>query len=61
MVYIQLDGESFARQEIDVRMRQGGLLLVEGLTHGQRLVTVGGAAIRRSALVSSGVGEGHVH
>jgi hypothetical protein len=24
-------------------------------------VTLGGAAVRRSSLVSSGVGEGHVH
>ena len=61
VVYIQLDGESFARQEVDVRAREGNSLLVNGLAPGQRLVTVGGAAIRRSTLVSSGVGEGHVH
>ncbi len=61
VVYIQLDGESFIRREIEVRAREGSSLLVDGLTIGQRLVTVGGSAIRRSTLVSSGVGEGHVH
>jgi RND family efflux transporter MFP subunit len=61
VVYLQLDGEGFLRQEIDVRARQGTSLLVDGLAPGQRLVTAGGAAIRRSTLVSSGVGEGHVH
>ena len=61
VVYVQLEGEGFARQEIEVRAREGTLLLVNGLEPYQRLVTVGGAAIRRSTLVSSGVGEGHVH
>jgi RND family efflux transporter MFP subunit len=61
VVYVQLDGEGFVRQEIGVRTREGSSLLVDGLALGQRLVTVGGAAIRRSTLVSSGVGEGHVH
>ena len=61
VVYVQLDGEGFVRQEIDVRARQGASLLVNGLAPGQRLVTVGGAAIRRSTLVASDVGEGHVH
>ena len=61
VVYVQLDGEGFARQEIKVRAREGSSLLVDGLEVYQRLVSVGGAAIRRSTLVSSGVGEGHVH
>ena len=61
VVYVQLDGEGFVRQEITVRAREGSSLLVDGLALGRRLVTVGGAAIRRSTLVSSGVGEGHVH
>jgi RND family efflux transporter MFP subunit len=61
VVYVQQDGEGFTRQEIAVRAREGGRLLVEGLEAEQRLVTEGGAAIRRATLVSSGVGEGHVH
>ena len=61
IVYVQLDGEGFVRQEIGLRTREGSSLLVDGIAAGARLVTVGGAAIRRSTLVSSGVGEGHVH
>ena len=61
VVYVQQDGEGFTRHEIVVRAREGNRFLVEGLGAGQRLVTVGGPAIRRATMVSSGVGEGHVH
>jgi multidrug efflux pump subunit AcrA (membrane-fusion protein) len=61
IVYVQLEGESFARQEVQVRARQGTSILVDGLEPGLRLVTRGGAAIRRAALVNAGAGEGHVH
>ncbi len=61
VVYLQTTGESFARQPVEVVSRQGELVLVGGLVPGQRLVTRGGEAIRRAGLVSSGVGEGHVH
>jgi len=61
VVYVQIEGERFARQEVRVRARQGASILVDGLAPGLRLVTKGGAAIRRAALVSAGPGEGHVH
>lgn len=61
VVYLQLSGESFARQPVEVLSRQGDLVLLSGLQPGQRLVTRGGEAIRRAGLVSHGVGEGHVH
>jgi cobalt-zinc-cadmium efflux system membrane fusion protein len=61
VVYLQLSGESFARQPVEIVTRQGELALVTGLTVGQRLVTRGGEAIRRSSLVSKGMGEAHVH
>lgn len=62
VVYVQLDGENFERREIEVRARDGGTLLVEGLAPGERLVTRGGGAIRRSSLVSTGGADhGHVH
>jgi hypothetical protein len=61
VVYLQLSGERFARQEIEVVSRQGDRVLVEGLEPGQRLVTRGGEAIRRAGLISSGAAEGHVH
>lgn len=61
VVYLQLAGERFVRQEVEVAVRQGDAALVEGLVPGQRLVTRGGDAIRRSALMSSGEAHGHMH
>lgn len=61
VVYLQLAGETFVRQVIEVLDRQGELLLVDGLTPGQRLVQRGGEAIRRSSLMSGGAGHGHEH
>jgi RND family efflux transporter MFP subunit len=61
VVYVQLEGESFARREVRLEGRQGAQILVEGLRPGERLVTRGGAAIRRASLLSSGAPEGHVH
>jgi RND family efflux transporter MFP subunit len=61
VAYVQLDGESFARREIRVLGRLGNEALVEGLEPGERLVTRGGGAVRRSSLLSSGAPEGHVH
>jgi len=61
VLYIQLEGESFIRQEVRVATTQGDTVLVEGLPVGARIVTRGGAAIRRAALLRSGPPEGHVH
>jgi cobalt-zinc-cadmium efflux system membrane fusion protein len=61
VVYVQFDGESFLRREVEVRRRQGNELLVEGVLPGERVVTRGGAAIRRASLMASGEAQGHVH
>ncbi|HEX7181415.1 MAG TPA: efflux RND transporter periplasmic adaptor subunit [Thermoanaerobaculia bacterium] len=61
VVYVQLGGESFDRREVRVEARQGPLALVRGITPGERIVTQGGNAIRRSSLLGSGAVEGHVH
>jgi cobalt-zinc-cadmium efflux system membrane fusion protein len=61
VVYLQLSGESFERREVQVQARQGDLALVSGLAAGERLVTQGANAIRRSELMGSGAVEGHVH
>jgi hypothetical protein len=44
-----------------VAARQADLALIDGVAAGERLVVRGGAAIRRSELMSSGSVEGHVH
>ncbi len=61
VVYLQLSGESFIRQQVEVLERQGDRLLVDRLIPGQRLVSRGGDAIRRSSLMASGQAHGHVH
>ena len=58
--YVQVEGESFARREVRVGAA-GRRALVDGLRAGERLVTQGGAAIRRASLLSTGAPEGHVH
>ncbi|MCP4896319.1 MAG: efflux RND transporter periplasmic adaptor subunit [bacterium] len=61
VVYVQLDGETFARRVVEVLHRQGELVLVDGVLVGERVVELGGAAIRRASLLASGSVEGHVH
>lgn len=61
VAYVQLDGESFARREVRVLGRLGNQALVDGLRPGERLVTQGAGAVRRSSLLSAGAPEGHVH
>ena len=61
VVFLQLSGEDFQRQTVTVLGRQGDEVLVGGLAPGQRLVTRGGDAIRRSSLMASGEAHGHVH
>lgn len=61
VVYVQADGESFERFEVNVVTTSGGQAIVTGVTAGQRLVSRGGAMIRRASMLSSGAIEGHVH
>ncbi len=61
VVYLQAEGEAFVRQEVTILERRGDAALVAGLAAGQRLVTRGGGAIRRTSLLATGEPEGHVH
>jgi len=61
VAYVQLGGETFARREVRVLGRLGTQALVDGLRPGERLVTRGAGAVRRSSLLSAGAPEGHVH
>jgi RND family efflux transporter MFP subunit len=61
VAYVQASGESFVRRGLRIHGRRGGMAAVDGLALGQRLVTKGGAAIRRASLLSTGAPEGHVH
>lgn len=60
--FVQRDGEGFERRELTIVGREGDQYLVEGVFAGERLVVVGGAAVRRASLISSGGADhGHVH
>lgn len=61
VVFVQATGESFVRREVSLVLRQGGQVLVHGITTGERVVTDGGSAIRRATLMSGGDIQGHVH
>lgn len=61
VVYVQVEGEDFARHEITIETTQGDRVLVGGLRAGARVVARGGGAIRRASLMSTGEVEGHVH
>ncbi|NOT32796.1 MAG: efflux RND transporter periplasmic adaptor subunit [Candidatus Eisenbacteria bacterium] len=61
VVYVQSEGESFVRREVRILGRQGDHVMVEGVGPADRIVTRGAAAVRRSAQMSSGEVEGHVH
>ncbi len=61
VVYLQAEGETFVRREVTVEARQGSRVLLRGVDPGARIVTVGGTAIRRSDIMSSGAVEAHVH
>jgi membrane fusion protein, heavy metal efflux system len=61
VAYVQLEGESFGRREVRVLGRLGDEALVDGLRPGERLVTQGAGAVRRSSLLSAGAPEDHVH
>ncbi|MCC7142854.1 MAG: efflux RND transporter periplasmic adaptor subunit [Candidatus Eisenbacteria bacterium] len=61
VIYTQASGEAFRRHEVTVGGHQGDQALVNGLSEGLRIVTQGGAAIRRATLMQSGSIEGHVH
>lgn len=61
IVWEQVSGESFARRDVRVVSREGDRVLVDGIPAGIRIVTKGGAALRRATLLSSGAPEGHVH
>lgn len=61
IVYVQTEGESFERVEVHLVAVEGHRAVVSGLNPGERVVTRGGAMIRRASLLSSGGIEGHVH
>jgi multidrug efflux pump subunit AcrA (membrane-fusion protein) len=62
VVFVQKEGEAFARRPVKLGIREGGLVQVtEGLQPGERVVTKGAYLIRLAALSSQIPAHGHVH
>jgi membrane fusion protein, heavy metal efflux system len=62
VVYVQVEGEAFERRLIQTGLRSGSYVSVAGdLKPGERVVTVGAAAIRGAAANPDAFGHGHAH
>ena len=62
VVYAQVEGEAFERRPVQLGLRSGDLVAVEGdLKAGERVVTEGAAAVRAAAATPGAFGHGHAH
>lgn len=62
VVYVQVEGEAFERRPVQVGLRTGEFVEVAGdLQPGERVVTVGVAAVRAAAASPATFGHGHAH
>ncbi|MCX6620988.1 MAG: efflux RND transporter periplasmic adaptor subunit, partial [Acidobacteria bacterium] len=62
VVFVQLEGEAFARRPVKVGLVEGSYVQVtEGVRPGERIVSRGAYLIRLSALSSQIPAHGHVH
>jgi len=62
VVYVQVEGEAFERRPVQLGLRSGDWVAVEGdLKAGERVVTEGAAAVRAAAATPGAFGHGHAH
>jgi len=62
VVYVQVSGEAFERRLVQRGIVSGGRIAVTGdLRGGERVVTVGAAAVRAAATSPDAFGHGHAH
>jgi RND family efflux transporter MFP subunit len=62
VVFVQKEGEAFARRPVKLGIRENGLIqITEGVQPGERVVTKGAYLIRLAALSSQIPAHGHVH
>ena len=62
VVYVQVEGEAFERRPLQLGLRSGDWVAVEGdLQAGERVVTEGAAAVRAAAATPGAFGHGHAH
>lgn len=62
VVYVQVEGEAFERRPVQIGLRSGDLVAIEGdVKAGERVVTEGAAAVRAAAATPGAFGHGHAH
>ncbi len=62
VVYVQVEGEAFERRIIARGVASGNLVAITGdVKPGERVVTVGAAAVRAAAATPDAFGHGHAH
>ena len=62
VVYVQVDGESFARRPLEIGLRvRDHVEVLGGLREGERVVTRGAYEVRLASLSGQIPAEGHVH
>lgn len=62
VVYVQVDGESFARRPVELGIRDGGLVeVLSGVEAGERVVSNGAYLLRLAAVGGDEIGHGHAH
>lgn len=62
VAFVQVAGETFARRDLTLGIRDGGVVqVVSGLTPGERVVTQGAYAVRLASVSSTLPAHGHAH
>ena len=62
VVYVQVEGEAFERRIVVRGVASGNLVAITGAVKpGERVVTVGAAAVRAAAATPDAFGHGHAH
>jgi len=62
VVFVMLDGESFARRVVRTGVRDGDWIAVEaGVAPGERVVSLGAYQLRLAATAPAAMGHGHAH
>lgn len=62
VVYVQLGGETFTRRPVRLGARDGDFIeVIDGLRHGERVVSVGTYAVRLASSVTAVPAHGHSH